>query len=40
MLDFRHMWLPRVLTLLLGASGAMFMTLWSVQAADDADDAG
>ena len=34
LLDFRHMWLPRVLTLLLGASGAMFMTLWSVQARD------
>ena len=34
LLDFRHMWLPRPLTLLLAASGAVFMTLWAVQERD------
>lgn len=34
LLDFKHMWLPRVPTLLLAASGAAFMTLWAVQARD------
>ena len=31
LLDARHMWLPRPLTLLLAASGALFMTLWAMQ---------
>lgn len=34
LLDLQHLWLPRVLTLLLAASGAVFMTLWSFQARD------
>jgi leader peptidase (prepilin peptidase)/N-methyltransferase len=34
LLDLQHMWLPRVLTLLLAASGIMFMTLWAYQGRD------
>ncbi len=34
LLDLQHLWLPRALTLLLAASGAFFMTLWSFQARD------
>lgn len=34
LLDLQHMWLPRVLTLLLAASGVLFMTLWAVEARD------
>lgn len=34
LLDLQHLWLPRVLTLLLAAFGALFMTLWAFQARD------
>jgi leader peptidase (prepilin peptidase)/N-methyltransferase len=34
LLDLSHMWLPRPLTLLLAASGALFMTLWALEAQD------
>ncbi|MFM9937566.1 MAG: prepilin peptidase [Novosphingobium sp.] len=34
LLDLQHLWLPRVLTLLLAASGVLVTTLWAVQARD------